>query len=97
MREPLQGRAFVGAICVLGLIENGEYLEVLGMGNRVELMAVALSASHGDPHPNGHGGIDSVDDSDVSELLVVGPTLVVGQCVAMERGRNELFVGGIGQ
>ena len=55
---------------------------------------MALSAAHRHTHPNGHGRIDPVDDRDVSKFFVVGASLVIGKCVSMESGSDELIGGG---
>lgn len=60
-------------------------------------MAMALGAGHGEAHPDGHGGVDAIDNGNVSKFFVVGPAFVVGQRVAVEGGGNELIGGGVGE
>ena len=97
MGEPLECRAFVCSVCVLGLIQYSEDLKILRLGDRVELVGVALRAGHRDPHPDRHGGVDAIDDSYVTKLFVVGATLIVGQCVAMKGGGHQLLVRWVGE
>ena len=80
-----------------GLVEEGEELVILLLADRVVLVAVALGTAHRQSHPDLGGRVDAVLDGRDAELLVVGPTLVVGQGVAMECGRQELVLGGAGQ
>jgi hypothetical protein len=49
----------------------------------------------GDAHPDLHGGVDAIDDGGGAELLVVGAALVVVHRVAVERGGDEVVVGGV--
>jgi hypothetical protein len=88
IRVELQERGFVGAIRVRGVVEDGEELEVLLLGDGIVLVGVALGAGHRGSHPNGEGGVEAVDDGDVAELLVAGAAFAVGHRVAMEGGRH---------
>ena len=97
MSKPLKGGAFVGTVCILRLIQDGEDLEILGLSNGIEFVRMALCACHCHSHPNSHGGIDAINDSDVSEFFIVGTTFIVGERIAVKGGGHQLFVGGIGE
>ena len=56
-------------------------------------MIVALSTGDRRAHPDGHRGVDAIDNRNVSKFLVVRSALVVGQCVAVESSRDELIFG----
>ncbi len=83
--------AFVGSIGVLGVVKDGEEPKVLFLRDRVVFVVVALGACHGCAHPDGHRGVDAIDNGHVAILLVVGTTLVVRQRVSMKRGRDEIL------
>ncbi len=82
-------RALVHAIGIFALIEDCEHAEIVGLGNGIVFMVMALCAGHRHPHPNRHGGVDSIDDRHVSKLFVVGSTFVVGQGVSMMKGSSD--------
>ncbi len=65
------------------------------MGDGVIFVAMALRTGHRNAHPDSHCCIDTIDDSDVSEFFVVGPTFVIGKGVAMECGSDELVRSGV--
>ena len=60
-------------------------------------MRVALGAGDCRAHPNGHGGVDAIDDRRHTVLFVAGSAFVLGHRIAMEGGRNQLTVGRVGQ
>ncbi len=74
-------------VLVSGLVEDCHQAVVLGVGERIELVTVALGAARGQPHPNLHAGGHAVLDGRHAELLVVGAALRVVHGVAVEGGR----------
>ena len=97
LSKPLKDGAFVGTVCILRLIQDGEELKVLGLSNGIEFVRMALCACHCDSHPYSHGGVDAINDGNVSELFIVGTTFVIGERIAVKGGGYQLFVGGIGE
>ena len=91
IRPQLKDGTFVLEISVLALVEKGENLEVLGVGEWVELVGVALGTGHRRAHPGGKGRVDTIDDRFVAELFVVRAALTVRHRVAVKGGRDELI------
>ncbi len=76
--EQFDQRAFVPFVCILGLVEDGEDLEIVFSAKGDVLVIVALGASHGHSHPDRHGGVDTIDDGDVRNSSSLGsPSLLV--------------------
>src|SRR5688500_759618 len=67
------------------------------MGDRIELVSVALSATDGQSQPDGSRGIDSIDNRFIAEFLSIGTAFFIDQCVAMKGRCYELFLGRTGQ
>ena len=95
-KEAVEG-GFVFFVGVGGLVEEVVELVVFGDGDGVVFVGVALCAGDGGAHPDGHGGVDAVDDGGVAEFFVAGAALVLGHGVAMEGGGDELVLGGLGE
>ena len=79
------------------MIEDRKQPEVFLLRDRIVLVVVALGAVDGDRHPDLERRVDPIDDGDVAELLVVGPAFRVRQRVAVERRRQKLVDGRIGE
>ena len=67
------------------------------MGDGIVFVGMALGASHGRAHPGGEGGIHAINHRNVAELLVVGPSFVVGLRIAVKGGGDQLIFGRLGQ
>ena len=79
-------RLLITAVRVGGLIEQIEEPVVLGVADGVVLVAVALRAAGGQPHPDLHARVHPVLHGEHAELLVVRAPLRVGHGVPVERG-----------
>jgi hypothetical protein len=66
------------------------------VGDRVELVGVALGAPHRQPHPDLDGDVGPVLDGRDAELLVVRPALGVRHRVPVERGGDQLVLRRVG-
>ena len=76
---------------VLGdVVEEGEELVELFLGDRVELVAVAAGAAERQAQPDGRGGLDAIDDVLDGVLLGDDAPLAVAAMVAVEPGRDLL-------
>ena len=73
------------------VVEEGEELVELLVGDRIELVRVAARAPHRQAHERGGGRLDAIDD--VLDLILVGnrPTLEVDHVVAIEARRHLLI------
>ena len=91
--EETQGRAFIGAVGVLRVIEESHEFEVFLLGNGIVLVSVTLGTRHRSAHPNGHGGVGAIDDGRVAKLFVAGAAFIIGHRVPMERGGDQLLLG----
>ena len=78
-------------------IEKCEHAVVLGLGERIILVAVALCTGHGQPHEHTGGRIHAVDDLFDAVLLGIHAPLPIGECVAMKTRRHPLLERGPGQ
>ena len=96
-RRRAQPRSVVVLVRVDGLVEEGEQAVVLLDLDRVVLVGVALGAAVGQPHPGLHRRVGAVLDRLHAPLLVVGTALGVRLRVAVERGREALLEGRVGQ
>ena len=90
-------RGFVALVAVGALVEEGVGTEIFVDGDRIVFVGVTLRAGHGGAHEDRVGGVDSVDDGGVAELLVARAAFVLGHRVAMEGGRDDLVFGRLGQ
>ena len=79
------------------VVEVGHDLVELLLRDRVELVVVAAGAPQGQPHPDGAGGRHPVDAVLGEELVDHDAALAVQAVVAVERGRDALVEGGVGQ
>ena len=78
-------------------MEEGVELVILALGDRVELVVVALGAADGQAEPDGARGVDAVDD--VGGLVLGGDraALVVDHVVAVEPAGDLLLERGVRQ
>ena len=93
--EQLKNRAFIPAIGILCLVHQIEKLKILFLRDRVVLVVMALSASHGCPHPNGPGCIHPVNHSHIAKLLITCAAFVVGHGIAVKGSGYQLGIGWI--
>lgn len=95
--EKFESGGFIASVGILGLVEDREETEVFLLGDGVIFVAMALGASHGEAHPDGHGRVDAIDHGNVAKFFVVGSSFVVGQGIAVKGGGDELIGSGIGE
>ena len=88
-----QGGKFIPLVAVGRLVEDAVELVVLGLADRIELVAVALGTADGQPHPDLQRGVGPVLHGRHAVLFVVGAPFGVGQGVAVE-GRGDFLVNG---
>ncbi len=81
---------------VAELIEEREELVVVLLGDRIELVIVALSAGHGQAEKHLAGGLDPIDGVDGEVLLGNGAALMSDHVIAVEAGGDALRLGGVG-
>lgn len=88
------GRGSVDDAVFRDVIKTGEQGVVIALGDRIKFVVVALGAGDGEAQPVGGGGIDAVEESDVTLLLGDGTTFAVEEMVAIKGGRDALLGGG---
>ena len=81
---------------LVGIIEEGEQLVVLALGNRVVLVVVAARASDRQAQKDRAGRADPVDYRFDPELLVVDAAFLVERRIAVEAGGDLLLHRGVG-
>ena len=79
-----------GAVGIFGVVEEGEEFVILTVCDGIELVRVALGATHREAKPNRSGGVDAVDDRLHAELLAIGSALLIDESVPVEGRGNEL-------
>ena len=86
-----------GAVGIFGVVEEGEEFVILPVCNRIELVRVALGATHREAKPNRSGGVDAVDDRLHAELLAVRSAFLVNEGVPVKGRGNKLGLGAFGK
>ena len=81
----------------LGVVEVGEEAVVVGLGDGVVFVVVALGALEGGAEPDGAGGVDAVEDLIDAAFLGFGAGFDVGGGAAMEASGDDLIDGGVGE
>lgn len=79
-----------GAVGIFGVVEEGEEFVILTVCDGIELVRVALGATHSEAKPNRAGSVDAVDDRLDAELFAVRSALLVDESVSVKGGGNEL-------
>ena len=82
-------------VAVLRLVQDCKEAIVLFMRDRVVFVGVALSTSHGHPHPDLHGGVDPIDNGRDTKLLIVCAAFAVRHGIAMKCRGDQLVLGGV--
>ena len=82
-----------GLAVFVDAVEEGREGVVIGLGDRVELVGMALRAAEREAQPGRAHGVHAVQDVIDARLLGVAAALAVGHMVALEAGR-ELLLGG---
>ena len=85
-------RRLIASICICGIVEQREDLEILLVRDWVVLVGMTLRASHRRAHPNRERCAHAIDDRDIAKLFVTGAAFVVGLCIPMKGGGNELVL-----
>ncbi len=88
---------FPGRIFIPGIIEKGHGIIVFFVLYRVVGVTVALYATDRGALPDLESGIGTVDHGGYPELFIVGAPFVVVHGVPVERGRDQLVYGRVGQ
>ncbi len=84
-------------IGLVGVVEEGHQPVVFGVGDRIELVGVALAALQGQPQPSGAGGGHAVGHGVEPEFQRIDAALLVEHRVAVETRGDLLVEGGAGQ
>ena len=91
------GRGSIDDAIFRDVIKTGEQGVIIALGDRIKFVVVALSASDGEAQPVGGGGIDAVEESDVTLFLGDGATFAVEEVIAIEGSCDALLGGGCGE
>jgi len=86
------GNAVVGFV---GVVQEREELEILGVRDGIEFVSVALAAADGQAQPRGAGGGDAVDDGVVTEFEGIDAAFFVEHGVAVKAGGDEVVWRGV--
>ena len=89
--------AAAGLTVLVDAVEEGREGVVVGLGDGVEFMGVALRAAQGHAQPGGAHGVHSVEDVVDAGFLGITTAFAVGHVVALEAGRELLLGRGIRQ
>ena len=71
---------------LIHVVEEGEELVILALGDRVVLVVVALGTADRQTEEDRPGRVDAIDDRIDAELFDVDPPLLVDQRIAMKAG-----------
>ena len=92
-QEGLGGAA--GLAVFVDAIEEGREGVVVGLGDGVELMGVALRAAEGHAQPRGAHGVHAIEHVIDARFFGVTAAFAVGHVVALEAGRELLLRRGV--
>ena len=76
-----------------GVVEKSEHAVVFVMGDRIELVGMALRALEGHPQDSFSDAIDPIEHFDHAELLRHDSTFFVDHAIAQKACRDDLFLG----
>ena len=93
--EDFDKRRLIPAVCIFGVVEKCQHLEVFVLSDWVIFVGVALCACHCRSHPSLHRSVYPVYNSHITELLIIGAAFVIGEGISMEGSRDELIVVGV--
>ncbi len=85
------------SVGILRVVEKGEELVVIALGDGIEFVSVTLGATHGESQPDRPRGVDPVDHGLDPELFAVRAAFLVDEGVAVEGGGDPLRLGGVGK
>ena len=81
-------RTLILFVRILSLVKDVKNLKIFLMSDWVILMGMTLGTGHGGSHPGGKGGVYPIYHRNITELLIIGSSLIVGLGIAVKGGGN---------